>query len=88
MEDNGTGLSTDRLEEINETLRQINVEQISTPNHIGLKNTLYRLKLLYGNDASMELKPVSGGGILVSLQIPLNHFSNKEERHESTDCGR
>ena len=88
VEDNGTGLSTDRLEEINETLRQINVEQISTPNHIGLKNTLYRLKLLYGNDASMELKPVSGGGILVSLQIPLNHFSNKEERHESTDCGR
>lgn len=42
---------------------------------IGLSNTRSRLALLYGGQHRFELNPAPGGGLLVSMQIPLRESS-------------
>ena len=37
---------------------------------VGLSNTEARLRQLYGSDQKLELVPVDGGGLLVSINIP------------------
>ena len=42
-----------------------------TPGGIGLTNTRRRLHELYGDAQSLELEPLAGGGMRVTLRIPL-----------------
>jgi two-component system LytT family sensor kinase len=56
VEDNGSGLSSP----LGGTLKE----------GVGLSNTRYRLKELYGERASLELRPGNGRGFTAEIQIP------------------
>jgi len=49
-------------------LEQGNVQVVGT--HLGLKTTRERLRTLYGNQQTLEVRNVPGGGVEVSVRIP------------------
>ncbi|WP_413521460.1 sensor histidine kinase [Brochothrix thermosphacta] len=64
--DNGKGMSDERLTEVNRLL----VEDVSKERHqtsIGLMNVSDRLKLVFGNNATMVLYHNLSGGVIVRL---------------------
>ncbi|WP_264736697.1 sensor histidine kinase [Cytobacillus firmus] len=70
IEDNGTGVSEGRLEEIRLDLMNDRIGQKGELTNIGLKNVYTRLKLYYGNRAYLQLKNLERGGLLVSIKLP------------------
>ncbi|UOE56525.1 sensor histidine kinase [Bacillus sp. CMF12] len=70
IEDNGTGVSESRLEEIRLHLMNDRIGQKGELTNIGLKNVYTRLKLYYGNRAYLQLKNLERGGLLVSIKLP------------------
>jgi two-component system sensor histidine kinase YesM len=71
IQDNGMGMSTDKLIEINDRLSANEEDQISSDKRVGIYNVVQRLKLTYGAEASVTLQPNEGGGILAQLNIPI-----------------
>lgn len=66
MIDNGKGMSDERLTEVNRLL----VEDVSKERHqtsIGLMNVSDRLKLVFGDNATMVLYHNLSGGVIVRL---------------------
>jgi sensor histidine kinase YesM len=39
---------------------------------VGLRNTRLRLATLYGEEATLELRPTPGGGTTATIRLPLN----------------
>lgn len=62
VQDNGNGLTADS----------------NGKSGVGLANTRARLKQLYGNDHRFELENVLEGGLLVTIEIPVNPSPNGE----------
>ena len=67
VEDDGPGLSSNRGELLHEG--------------VGLRNTRARLMHLYGDDASLALVDVPGGGLRVTITIPAPIPRSRTERH-------
>ncbi|WP_100406312.1 sensor histidine kinase [Bacillus solitudinis] len=69
IEDNGVGVSAERLEDIH---RHLNAEHNrgKGDTNIGLKNVYVRLKLYYSEKAMLELENLEEGGFLVTLRLP------------------
>ena len=65
IEDDGAGMSRERLAEV---LRMIDEE--SSADHIGLVNTVRRLKLLFGDRASVDITSEKRKGTRVTFEIP------------------
>ncbi|SEU25810.1 histidine kinase [Paenibacillus sp. NFR01] len=73
--DNGKGISRERLEEIAAALeKRADAER----EEIGLYNVLARLRLQMGAAAGLKLDGGEGGGITVTLYIPLNGEGGRE----------
>ncbi|WP_162848511.1 cache domain-containing sensor histidine kinase [Paenibacillus nanensis] len=76
VSDNGTGITEDRLEELQQLLDQpltsIGDEAASEEGRgIGLRNVLARVRLQHSPDASMQLARTEEGGFRVSVIIPI-----------------
>jgi two-component system, sensor histidine kinase YesM len=71
VEDNGSGMSTEKVQEV--------ITRINSPasGHIGLQNVHKRLVLKYGIDSGLRLASGPGGGTSVSFSIPLTALSAK-----------
>jgi two-component system, sensor histidine kinase YesM len=70
VSDDGAGISKDRLEQLQGILAQ---EEDKLPQeHIGLLNLAQRLKLVFGEQASVSLQPNESGGLTVTLITPLS----------------
>jgi two-component system sensor histidine kinase YesM len=80
VEDNGVGISTERLEYIKKQLNQNTnaFEEISTidiqmtHDLFALKNVLTRIKMYYGNQAEFIIDSKENEGTTVIIRLPLS----------------
>ncbi|WP_394136566.1 sensor histidine kinase [Cytobacillus oceanisediminis] len=79
VEDNGTGVSETRLDEIQRNLINDQIGQKGEETNIGLKNVYVRLKLYYGDRAYLQLRNFEQGGLLVSIKLPKRMEGGKDE---------
>ncbi|MCA0756186.1 sensor histidine kinase [Paenibacillus sp. N4] len=86
VQDNGSGISAVRLEELRHRLERadpvhggLNGQE---PGGIGLPNVLSRLRLHFDPAASMELRRLQPQGFSVTLRIPLAQLPEPPERSE------
>lgn len=70
IEDNGPGLSREKLSYIREILR----EERRTSNHIGLYNVSRTISLLYGEAYGLEIFSEINKGTLVKLNLPIREM--------------
>ncbi|MDF0727271.1 sensor histidine kinase [Cytobacillus sp. S13-E01] len=70
--DNGVGVSEKRFEEIYQHFEEGSRNESGEVSNIGLKNVYVRLKLYYGELATLQLKNVNEGGFLVSIMLPIS----------------
>jgi two-component system sensor histidine kinase YesM len=75
VEDDGEGMSAERLAEI---LAEAEDEKFSVE-HIGLINTLKRLRLSFGEECSYAVRSVPGGGTVVELGCPYRQTVEEPE---------
>ncbi len=66
VSDNGAGMSTETLEHLRSALTNIS----SVKGSIGLKNTVARMHLLYGEDFSLSIDSTPGKGSTFTLRFP------------------
>ncbi len=66
--DDGTGIPADRLEEIMRSIRS--PEDVPKGKHIGLKNLANRLRLMYGDDAGLNIYSIEYTGTSIVMEIP------------------
>lgn len=85
VEDNGSGIDPDRLASLQARLSGRG-EGAGTDG-IGLINVSSRLRLYFGQDASIALHNREPNGLAVTLTIPVP-ASEEENRHESAHRGR
>lgn len=72
VRDNGPGIPETRLREVRRSLEKDWEEQRG--DSIGIKNLNTRLKLLYGDEAGLEIES-SADGTLMSMRIPTNDLA-------------
>ncbi len=73
VEDNGKGMSEERLQELMEHLQNVEENKFGS---IGLKNTFQRLKLTYGEKAGMKIESEEEKGTKVCCFIPYEEEKN------------
>ncbi|MCI6699557.1 MAG: histidine kinase [Lachnospiraceae bacterium] len=64
--DNGRGISSEELEQVNARLDSVSVEN----GHIGLTNVNSIIKLQYGNEYGIHIDSREGKGTIVRIEIP------------------
>lgn len=74
IEDNGSGISVDLLDELKQELNSFDFEKTEKFG-IGLINVNRRIKLHYGEQYGLYLSSTFGGGTIVELKIPVIHKS-------------
>lgn len=67
VEDDGVGISEEKLDEIKELMNQSTSEK---QEHIGLANVNQRIKLLYGEQYGLWIKSTLGDGTIVEIRLP------------------
>ncbi|MGI5172574.1 histidine kinase [Treponema sp. OMZ 840] len=67
VKDNGDGISEEQLQKLNEKL---NKEWVPTSKHLGLLNTHYRLRLVYGSAYGIKIKSKLKKGTDIRLAFP------------------
>lgn len=73
--DNGSGIEKNKLQKLNDSMKQINVE------HIGLSNVNSRLKLYYGENAGIHVQSKEDWGCIVRFWLPLESDCEKESKN-------
>lgn len=68
VEDNGKGISPSKLDEIRRYLTQDDV----MGDRVGMKNTFYRLKLIYQDRFKFDIHSVEGKGTRIEIFLPLS----------------
>ncbi|MGG1551968.1 cache domain-containing sensor histidine kinase [Paenibacillus ferrarius] len=71
VEDNGTGVTEQRMQEVRKQLRAASVEGTEGGASIGLSNVCTRLQLYFNGQASMELIPAVPHGLKIMIHIPI-----------------
>ncbi|MFK4997540.1 sensor histidine kinase [Bacillus sp. N9] len=76
--DNGIGMSSERLQYLNNELARIDIKTLVLDGHeenktelFGLRNVKSRLLLYYGKDVSLEVKSKYKEGTTIIMKIPL-----------------
>lgn len=78
IEDNGRGIDSDRVNQINAGI----FKQTEDKNHIGIANAVNRIAMYYGVGARVQIRSELGVGTCVQIEIPL------EEQDENSHCRR
>lgn len=75
VSDNGIGFAPDLLEDLNEgkTIRKGDRE------HIGINNVVTRMKLLYGEKATVHFENDDEGGSVVAVKLPIDNLPSEGE---------
>ncbi|MFF2481496.1 sensor histidine kinase [Paenibacillus sp. NPDC058071] len=73
VEDNGSGMDSERLQELQRMLQRSSGGLIEEQSHIGISNVWMRLKLYYNDEAEMSIGSEPNGGFRVMLRIPLRY---------------
>ncbi|MBR3772197.1 MAG: sensor histidine kinase, partial [Clostridium sp.] len=68
VEDNGCGISEEKLAEIEENLNDF---ETLDRTHIGISNVNQRIKLQYGEEFGLKIRSEEGTGTKVMLKIPI-----------------
>lgn len=84
VQDNGVGVSEQRLLEIEQMLIKGLMLSKTQSTSIGLQNIVERLQLYYGKSGKMGVENCKGGGFKVTLEMPLLHEGG--EINESNNC--
>ena len=78
VEDNGTGIGTEQLDELNEKLGQSGeqkmvheVDYVRSHRSIGLENTNARIKLYFGQEYGITITSEEGTGTKVRIRLPV-----------------
>ena len=66
IQDNGKGIEANKLDEIKNGILSDNKDK----NHLGMKNSIERLKMYYGEEANFIIESQVGKGTAVVIQIP------------------
>ena len=72
VEDNGKGISPDELKKINESFKEKDFN-----GHVGLKNVYQRLKLYFGDSASMQIESEEKHWTRITITIKLKDLSKE-----------
>lgn len=70
VEDNGCGIEQKRLEELLHQMKHRSLSSSSGKDSIGLSNIYQRLRLFYGERASLKIESRPGEGTRVEIFIP------------------
>ncbi|MEW9698151.1 sensor histidine kinase [Paenibacillus sp. SI8] len=68
VEDNGVGMTEERMLEVKSNLH---APSISDDANIGLSNVLTRIQLYFTDEASLEISPVEPQGLRIVIKIPM-----------------
>lgn len=80
VEDTGNGIDEERLNEIREKAKTINIEDLKSDKHIGIYNALLRLKMTMGDKYRFDIESEEGIGTLIQIIFPI-----KREEEDSID---
>ncbi|UHA59879.1 ATP-binding protein [Metabacillus litoralis] len=69
--DNGKGISESRLDEIHQSFLENKANSSGNGTNIGLRNIYLRLKLYYGEQASLQIENHENYGTLVTIKLPV-----------------
>lgn len=69
VEDNGVGLTAERLEWLRALLRNSPQEELEDGDHIGLRNVHRRIMYLCGDNYGLEIDNRAGGGVQVIIRL-------------------
>lgn len=79
IQDNGKGIEAEKVEEIRRGMIPDNQDK----NHLGMKNSIERLKMYYGEETEFSIESQVGKGTTVEIRIPKIGGGSKDE-----DCNR
>lgn len=79
ISDNGVGMKTDQLEEIQRLL----THEKNNSSNIGLFNVHRRIQLMYGTNYGLKIHLREDSGIIVSLILPINRSDENAESANS-----
>lgn len=65
VEDDGVGMSAEKMEE----LQRENLD--SNEKSFGLRGTIERIKIFYGQDIDYDIQSTEGKGTVITLRIPV-----------------
>ncbi len=71
IEDNGEGIEAEQLESLNHYLQYDDPEHYSSYERVGLINVVRRLRLTFGQSASLTLQTLETGGTAAIIRIPI-----------------
>lgn len=73
VEDNGIGMTEDRLAAVQSDLSDVRHESAESGDRIGLMNVMYRLHLYYGDQAALQLEQNEPRGLKITMTVPIPH---------------
>lgn len=80
IRDNGPGISTERLTELEKLLQNESFQHKSS--QFGLSNVNARIKMMHGSEYGLQLHSIEGLGTEVSIRIPINAQPYENEHNE------
>ena len=80
VEDTGNGIDDEKLIEIREKAKSINIEDLKSEKHIGIYNALLRLKMTMGDEYRFDIESEEGIGTLIQIV-----FSTKKKEEDNID---
>lgn len=75
IEDTGTGISEEAVEELKERIRTGSIESLKEKKHIGMVNAYLRLKMVTNGAVAFELESEAGVGTFMMLKISLKSLT-------------
>ena len=86
VEDNGVGISPEKLQELDTRLAAGSVEQL--PQRIGVKNVHDRIRLQYGDEFGIHISSTINEGTTVEFILPLKKMQEGVSDDLKSDAGR
>lgn len=82
VQDNGNGISQEKLEELKKSLEQ---ENNLSAKGIGLRNIIHRMNLIYSNKFSLNIESTLGKGTCFTLTFPYYSSANSSAAPDVND---
>lgn len=77
VEDTGNGISEDKLNDITEKSKTVNIDDLKSDKHVGIYNALLRLKMTMSEGYKFDIESEEGIGTLIQITIPVNREEEK-----------
>ena len=77
--DNGIGISTQTIDEINDYLRSRKDDENNDSNFYALHNINAQIALMFGDDYGLRIEPRVNSGATILINIPVNHTINLQQ---------